>query len=164
MTISEVTVNLDEDKPSQDKFVKPDLSSLKPVNGGEQVDLKRFHNSQVEIVKADILQVPSTFTTKDLNGKNLPQWVLKISSPVLTTLGEGEDKIEFRASELFNLSQDKKGNLIGYPTNKDSNLVKFMKDLGARTPEEILGKKATIKHYEKESQDGQKRGYLKFKY
>jgi len=164
MTISEVTVNLDEDKPSQDKFVKPDLSSLKPVNS-EQVDLKKFHNSQVEIVKADILQVPSTFTTKDLNGKNLPQWVLKISSPVLTTLGEGEDKIEFRASELFNLSQDKKGNLIGYPTNKDSNLVKFMKDIGARTPEEILGKKATIKHYEKESsQDGQKRGYLKFKY
>ena len=143
----------------------PDLSSLQPVKSGETVDLRKFHNSQIEIEKAEVIQVSSMYTPKGPDGlKKIPQWVLKVSSPVLLTIGEGDSKIEFRASELFNLSQDKDGKLLGYPTNKDSNLVKFMKDIGAEKPEEIIGKKATIKHYEKEVSDGITRGYLKYKY
>jgi len=143
---------------------KIDISSLKPMKSGEPVDLKRFHNTQVVIENADAMQVPSGFTPKDASGKNIPQWVLKVSSPVLLSVGDGESKIEFRASELFNLTQDKEGKLLGYPTNKDSNLVKFMKDLGAASPGELKGKKAFVKFYEKDVGEGQTRGYLKFKY
>jgi hypothetical protein len=141
-----------------------DISSLKPVKSGEPIDLKRFHNTQVEISEMKVLQVNSSFTQKGPDGQNLKQWVLKVSSPVLLTVGEGDTKIEIRASELFNLSQDKEGKLTGYPQNKDSNLVKFMKDVGATTLEDLKGKKATVKHYEKDIGEGQTRGYLKFKY
>jgi len=141
-----------------------DLSSLKPVKSGEPVDLRKFHNTPVTIEHVEAIQVPSSFTPKGPDGKNLPQWVAKVVSPVLLTVGEGDSKIEFRASELFNLSQDKDGKLMGFPTNKDSNLVKFMKDVGATHPNELVGKKATIKFYEKEVGDGMTRGYLKFKY
>lgn len=141
-----------------------DLSSLKPVASGVSVDLKKYHNTQVKIEKIEIIQVPSGFTPKDASGKNIPQWVVRVMSPILETIGEGESKVEFRASELFNLSQDKEGKLLGYPTNKDSNLVKFMKDTGAKKPDEIVGKTATVKFYEKDVGEGQTRGYLKFKY
>ena len=141
-----------------------DITTLKPMKSGEPIDLRKFHNTQVEIEKAEAMQVPSSFTPKGPDGKNLPQWVLKVTTPVLLTVGEGESKMEFRASELFNLTQDKNGKLMGYPTNKDSNLVKFMKDVAAANPAELKGKKVTIKFYEKEVSDGMTRGYLKFKY
>ena len=141
-----------------------DINTLKACKSGEPVDLKKFHNTQVPIDKLEVLQVPSSFTPKGADGKNIPQWVVKISSPILLTIGEDESKIELRASELFNLTQDKEGKLLGYPTNKDSNLVKFMKDSGASEPNQLIGKKVTVKHYEREMGDGQTRGYLKFKY
>jgi hypothetical protein len=65
------------------------------------------------------------------------------------------------------LEQDENGNLKGYPQNDKSNIMKFMADVGARSPDEIKGKKATIKAYEKKQiVDGreQVRTYLKFKY
>jgi hypothetical protein len=145
--------------------VQVDLSTLQPVKSGEPVDLKQFHNTQVILEKAEVIQVNSQYTPKTPDGKNLKQWILKVMSPVLLTIGDGESKIEFRASELFNLSQDNKtGALLGFPMNKDANLTKFMKDIGATSPNEIIGKKATVKHYEKETEGGQTRGYLKFKY
>jgi len=143
---------------------KIDIAGLKPIKSGEPVDLKKFHNTQVELETLDVIQVDSNYTPLGTDGKHIKQWVLKISSPTLLSIGEGESKIDFKASELFNLIQDKEGKLLGYPLNKDSNLVKFMKDVSAATPQELKGKKATIKHYEKDTGDGQTRGYLKFKY
>jgi hypothetical protein len=143
---------------------KIDIASLKPMKSGEPVDLKKFHNTPVDIEKVEVMQVPSQFTPKGPDGKNISQWVLKVSSPILLSVGEGDTKIEFRASELFNLTQDKDGKLLGYPTNKDSNLVKFMKDAGASNPNELIGKKVTVKHYEKDIGEGQTRGFLKFKF
>lgn len=139
-----------------------ELSDLKPIKS-ESIDLKQFHNRQVPVDKCEIVQVKSKYTPKDEKGEHILQWVLKISSPVLIAIGEGDEKIEFRASELFNLIQDEKGNLIGYPESKDSNLMRFMTDIGAKKPEEILGRTATIKAYDKETEDGT-RTYLKFKY
>jgi len=138
------------------------LEDLKPVKS-EGVNLKQFHNQQVEIAKIEIIQVPSKFTVKDKQGNHLLQWVLRVSSPVLTAIGEGDTKIEFRASELFNLIQDDEGKLIGYPESPDSNLMKFAADIGVKTPQEFIGKKATIKAYDK-TIDGKIRTYLKFKY
>lgn len=143
-----------------------EVKDLKPVSGGlsPDIDLKKYHNSSVQIEKIEILQVPSTFTPKGADGKNLQQWCMKISSVPLLTVGEGETKIEVRASELFNLIQDQKtGELKGYPTTKDANLVKFMADISAKNPQEIIGKSATVKAFEKEVGDGH-RIYLKYKY
>lgn len=141
-----------------------DIASLKPVKSGDIPDLRKFHNTQIKIDKIEVIQVASTFTPKGPDGKNLLQWVLRVMSPPLATIGEGENKFDIRASELFNLSQDKEGKLTGFPTNKDSNLVKFMKDVGATHPNDLIGKTATVKFFEKDVGDGQTRGYLKFKY
>ena len=130
------------------------LNDLKPVQGGgESVDLEKFDKKEVEIESAKIEQVPSQYS------ETKTQWVLLVKSKVLATIGEGEEKIEFRASELFNLMQDKEGKLLGYPEAEGSNLCKFMKDIKAKNPAEIIGKKALIKSYPK----GEKT-YLKFRY
>ena len=129
-----------------------DLDKLEGVEG-TSVDLEQFDKKEVEIEKAEVVQVPSEYT------ETKKQWVLKVSSVVLTTIGEGDDKIDFRASELFNLVQDKDGNLKGYPEAEGSNLAKFMKDLKVKKPSELIGKKALIKAYEKSN-----RTYLKFRY
>lgn len=144
------------------------LSDLKAVKS-EQLDLKQFHNKSVIIEIAEVVQVPSKFTplVAGSQTEHIPQWVLRVKSGILATIGEGEEAIEFRASEIFNLVQDEKGDLTGYPEHEQSNLAKFMKDINAKKPEEILGKSATVKSYDKNTiVDGKPvtRTYLKFKY
>ncbi|HUS51261.1 MAG TPA: hypothetical protein VMZ91_13925, partial [Candidatus Paceibacterota bacterium] len=118
------------------------------------VDLEQFDKKETKIEFLDIVQVKSQYLPEGIN-----QWVLKASSEIITSIGEAEDKIDFRASELFNLSQDKEGKLIGYPESEDSNLARFMKDLKVKTPTEIIGKKVLIKSFEKNGKT-----YLKFRY
>jgi len=144
------------------------LSDLKPIKS-EGMDLKQFHNKNVKIERARVVQVPSTFTpmAKGSTTEHQPQWVLKVESEVVASIGEGEEKIEFRASELFNLLQDDDGNLKGYPDNDKANIVKFMKDINANHPDEIVGKSATVKAYDKKQiVDNRERvrTYLGFKY
>lgn len=136
-----------------------DVNSLKPIKS-EGLNLQKYHKQNIKIEKAEVIQVPSKYTP-EVNGINIKQWVLKVSSVPVASLGEGEDKIEFRASELFNLMQDKEGKLEGFPESTDSNLGKFMKDIGAKVPADIVGKSATIKAYDKKVGEDT-RTYLKF--
>ena len=141
------------------KVEKPvDLSELEPIQSGSGIDLSKYHKADVSIESAEVIQVNSDYS------KTGKQWVLKVSSGVLETY-EKEDgtKVDFRASELFNLIQDDDGKLKGYPDSPESNLKKFMADIRAEKPSEIVGKKATIKAYDKES-NGQTKTYLKFIY
>ncbi|MHA1880869.1 MAG: hypothetical protein ACTSYG_10785 [Candidatus Heimdallarchaeota archaeon] len=151
------------------------LSEIKGIES-EGIDLNKWHKKQTKIENVEVVQVPSTFTAKDEKGEYLKQWVLKVYSEVLESIGEDENKIEFRASELFNLVQDKDGNLKGFPKNERSNLMKFCKDLRIDTNQienlqqlvdAIKGKEATIKSYDKDFEaDGKTstRTYLKFLY
>lgn len=152
--------------------VQQDLTQIKPVEG-RSVDLRKYDRQVVKIEKAELTQVPSKFTEKIQGGEiRYMQWVLKVSSVVLETIGEGEEVINFRTSELFNMIQDK-DKLVGFPTSEGSNLMKFCKDIGIKNPEkienlqklidEIKGKNASVKYYEKEV-DGKKKSYLKFRY
>ena len=130
-----------------------DLSELKAIEGGDSIDLEQYDKKEAKIDKAEIVQVKSDYADCKT------QWVLKVSSEVLEILGEGVDKIEFRASELFNLIQDKEGKLVGYPEAEGSNLAKFMKDLKVKKPKELIGQKVLLKSYKKGE-----RTYLKFRY
>ena len=131
------------------------------------IDFWQYDKKEVTIGDAIVTKVKSQFNEVGFH------WVLKVQSEVLETYGEGEDKIEFRASELFNLIQDKEGKLIGFPTGDASNLGKFLKDLGIRDltkfenlveiVEVIKGKKALVKAYDRDYQ-GNSRTYLKFRY
>ena len=135
-----------------------ELSELEPIESSGGVDLNKYHKTNAKIETAEIVQVASKFT------ECKTQWVLKVSSTVLETLErEDEDNIDFRASELFNLSQDDEGKLLGYPDSEDSNIGKFMADLKVKEPKEIVGKEITIKAYDKEVGDD-KKTYLKFLY
>ena len=152
--------------------------NLEKIRGfeSEGVDLNKFDKQSAKIEKVEVTQVLSNFTDVDEQGNHLKQWTLKVSSGVLETLGEGDKKIEFRASELFNLMQDEQGNLTGFPTGNKSNLGKFLKDLkidpkGLNLKQligQITGKSVIIKAYDKDvvGLDGRtnKRTYLKFRY
>lgn len=152
-----------------------DLSAIKGVES-EGIDLEKWHKKTTKVESVEVTQVPSIFTSKDEKGEYYKQWVLKVSSEVLESVGEGENKIDFRASELFNLVQDEKGNLKGFPKNEKSNLIRFCKDLRVNLAninnlqqlvDAIKSKEATIKAYEKEVEvDGKTftRTYLKFLY
>jgi len=142
-----------EEKKQTNQSEQMSLSDLKPVEG-VSVDLKQYDKKEVEIEGAEIIQVKSDYT------ECKKQWVLKVQSIVLEKLErEDEDDIEFRASELFNLIQDKDGKLEGYPEAEGSNLQKFMADINVKKPEEIAGKKVLVKAYEKNDKT-----YLKFRY
>lgn len=149
--------------------VQVDLTQIGPVEG-LTIDLNQFDKKEIVIEKVEVVQVPSKFTPKiEGTEDRQPQWVLKVSGEVLETIGEGEEKIEFRASELFNLVQDKEGKLTGFPIGDGSNLMKFMKDLKIEDPDKlenlekvievIKGKTSMVKAYEKNEKT-----YLKFRY
>ena len=140
------------------------LDEIKPIET-ISIDLKKHDKKEVLLERADVLKVKSNYSKTGF------QWVLKISSEVVETLGENDDKVEFRATELFNLIQDENGNLTGFPTGNSTNLYKFAKDIGVDINVKHLGefivsihgKKALIKAYEKES-EGKTKTYLKFRY
>ena len=152
--------------------------NLEKIKGfeSEGVDLNKFDKISAKIDKVEVTQVLSNFTNIDATGLHLKQWCLKVSSEVLETLGEGDKKIEFRASELYNLIQDENGSITGFPTGNKSNLGKFLKDLKVdpkelnlkQLVEQIKGKSVIIKAYDKDAvgTDGRtnKRTYLKFRY
>jgi hypothetical protein len=150
-----------------------DLDKIGPVQSST-VDLIKYDKTVTTIEKAETTQLPSQFTAV-IPGtqQHYMQWVLKVSSVVLESIREGEDKIEFRASEVFNLIQDDKGNLTGFPTGEGAKLMKFMKDLKIPSPEKlqslkqvieaIKGKTTVIKSETKE-RDGRTNTYLRFRY
>lgn len=152
-----------------------DLENVGPVQSAG-VDTAKYDKQVTTIEKCEIIQLPSTFTAV-VPGTQPPvhylQYVLKVSSVVLESIREGEDKIEFRASELFNLTQDAQGKLIGFPTGEGAKLMKFAKDLKIPEPEKfktlkelieaIKGKKTVIKADTK-TKDGRTNTYLRFRY
>lgn len=151
-----------------------ELENLGPVQGSS-IDLAKYDKQVTEIEKSEITQLPSQFTplVEGSTTQHIPQWVLRVSSVVLESFGDGEDKIDFRATEVFNLTQNDKGKLIGFPTNEKSKLMKFLKDLKIPNPEQfksikeikdaIKGKKSVIKTETKEK-DGRTNTYLRFRY
>ncbi len=158
----------------ESKSDEPDLSKVGPVEGGVSVDLEQYHKKDTKIDLVQVIQVPSNYTElMPGTEQHYMQWVLKVSGEIVETIGEGEDKIEFRASELFNLVQDKKGNLTGFPTGEKANLMIFMNDLGIDSPEKLeslqkvkevlMDETAQITSYKKEH-NGRTKVYLKFRY
>jgi len=168
-------INIDE---SIDRVI-PNIDEIGPVEGNSGVDLAKYDKEKTTLENAEIMQVNSSYTDSK------KQWVLKVQSIALETF-EKEDgtKIEFRASELFNLMQkdelrnpsktnplpeDYISSITGYPSGEKSNLMKFLKDLGMKTPEEfkslsdiitfLKDKPAVIKAYEKKEKT-----YLSFRY
>lgn len=151
------------------------LEQLEQVKGieGQSVDLWKFDKTTTKIDKVEVVQVPSQYTPLiEGTEEHHKQWVLKVESEVLTSIGEGDEKIDFRASELFNLVQNDKGELQGFPKGEGSNLMKFAKDLRIDTTnidnlkvliESIKSKDTLVKAYDKEV-EGNKKTYLKFRY
>lgn len=75
-----------------------DLENVGPVQS-TGVDTAKYDKQVTTIEKCEITQLPSQFTAV-VPGTNPPlhymQWVLKVSSVVLESIREGEDKIEFK--------------------------------------------------------------------
>ncbi len=161
-----------DEKLQLDEIMKShvvDLSKIKPKEN-TNVDLSQFDKKPVKIDRVTIQLVRSTFT------KSKKQYVLKVESVPVVTIGEGDDVIELRASELFNLNQiDEEGKnpiLESFPVGEKSNLGQFIRDLKIDVSEldslqklmDVLkGKEALIKVFEKEK-NGVVKKYMRFRY
>jgi hypothetical protein len=174
MKVYEMTLNVYQLKGGYNKMEnQQDLDKIGPVMSAS-VDLTKYDKKVTTIEKAEAIQLPSLFTPL-IPGtqQHIMQWVLKVSSIVLESIREGIDKIEFRATEVFNLIQDEKGNLTGFPTGEGAKLMKFLKDLKIPSPEHlkslrevieaIKGKQVVLKAETKE-RDGRINTYLRFRY
>lgn len=154
---------------SDNKMVEfaTDLTAIKPIKNAGGVDLKQFDKTTHPIESAVVVQVKSSYAPTGM------QWSLRVSSVPLITVDGEAGPIAFRASELFNLIQNDAGDLLGFPTNEKSNLMKFMKDLGIQNAEglqnlqevvnAIVGKKALLRAYDK-TVENQVKTYLNFRY
>jgi len=175
MKVYEMNINIYQLKGGNNNKMETDqdLDKIGPVMS-TSVDLAKYDKTTTTIEKAETTQLPSQFTPL-IPGtqQHLMQWVLKVSSVVLESIREGIDKIEFRATEVFNLIQDEKGNLTGFPTGDGAKLMKFLKDLKIPSPEHlksltevveaVKGKQVIIKAETKE-RDGRTNTYLRFRY
>lgn len=148
-----------------------DLDSLKPIET-TSIDLSKYDKKEVSIAKVTKVNMPSKF--HDCGKAD----VLKVESEILETVDRmdengNSDPINFRASELFSLTNNDKGEAIGWSTSMESNLMKFAKDVGIKKPDEfdslpqliseLIGKKVLLKSYTREK-DGRTQTYLKFRY
>ena len=176
MVEGQIESNESQEVNEAQKIGVDDLANIGPMkNEGSKVDIESFDKMEVTIVNAEVTQVPSNYTPfiKDNLGNDTEihqkQWVLKVVSNPVETIETDNGKIEFKASEIFNLIQDDKGNLKGFPTGEGSNLRKFMDDLKIenidklenlkQVIQQIVGRKALVKTYKKGDNT-----YMKFRY
>ena len=127
--------------------VMVNLNELKPVESSG-IDLKELEGTKSNIEQIIVEKVPSTYS-KD--GKQL---VLKLLTKVVTSFDDKEgNKIEVRASELFNLTKDKETGSIGWSKHPKADLQKFLKKMNVNHPQELIGKTVTIVPRTKETKD-----------
>lgn len=119
-----------------------DVKDLKPIKS-EGIDIKQFDGEKVEIEGIEQLRMPSEFAECGY------QWVARVfSRPLVNFKKDDGEEVKIRASELFNLSQDKEGKLTGFPVNEKAKLYRLMKKVGVEHPAELLGKKVLVTTYE----------------
>jgi len=126
-----------------------DISNLKPVDRGG-TDLEQFEGQKVKIESVTRLVVPSKFTESG------NQEVLKVQSVPVTVVEDSEgNKIEIRASELFNLVDSTSWSTKG-------KLQKFLDKQRVSHPKDLPGTWATIRLREKAREDGTTQTFLGF--
>ena len=134
----------------------PTVDDMKPIEY-PSLELEEYEGNKARIDIAEIVEMPSKF---DPSGK---QWCLRVKSEVIlsipATSDEGND-MDIRASELFNVIKNG-DNTIGW--GKKSNLQKFLVKMKCEHPKHLIGKKATLRVYEKEIEGSPKQflGFIK---
>jgi len=126
------------------------------------VDLGQFRLKSAKIESVDTVRVNSPYA-KAKDGK---AHKLKVTGEIVHVLEkEGQQKIEFRASELLDLDEDEEGNNPALPVNaegkKPSKWQCFKKALNIEKPMDAIGKTLPMKvtHNNKTDKD-----YLGFMY
>lgn len=131
------------------------IDELKEIQVTEPIDLSEYEGQETSIEQVVVEWVTSKYHE---SGKTK---VLKVLSEPVTTVEIEGKKAEIRASELFNLKQDKEG-FWGYSSSPSSHLQQFMKKLGVTKPSELVGKKVKMKLRVKENKEGQDLHFLGF--
>lgn len=102
-------------------------------------DLGKFEGRKVRIEKMDVIDMPSQYDPSG-SGK-----VLKIETEAVTSITNMDGQpVEIRASELFNVLKNKKGE-IGWSTDSRAKLHKFLVKMKANHPTKLLGREVTVR-------------------
>ena len=131
------------------------INELVPIESAG-FDFSELEGRKGKIEIISILEVPSAFTE---TGK---QKVLKIETEVLDVITNKEkEKIDLRASEIFNLSTTKDG-ALGWSKSPNASLNKFLIKLKVKSPDELKDKYVIIKTRTKKNAQGQDKTFLGF--
>ena len=115
-----------------------DIKELRAVKS-MGTDLSEFEGVRVPIYDTSIIEVQSQFS------KTGKQKVLKIVTDVVTKITTQEGDVDVRASELFNLTLDKKENTLGWSDSPKAGLQRFLNKMKCKNPSELMGKLVTIR-------------------
>lgn len=102
----------------------------------QPVEVEKYDNAQHLGKKVKIESIKIHMT--DRFGKK--SYYLKVMTEVLDVL-DNDKKTEIRASKIFSLQEDEQKN-VGWA--EDSKLSRFMKSVGASTPDELVGKVVVV--------------------
>ena len=127
-----------------------DIKDLKGVKS-EGVDLGVFEGKTATL---------TTWEDKQVKSKYGSGVVLNLLTEKITEIETKDGTIiDVKASELFNLKQDEKGEW-GFPQKSNSKIQKFMKQQGVKHPSELLGTKVRLRVRTKKQDDGGEKQYL----
>jgi hypothetical protein len=118
----------------------------------EGIDFEELEGKKAKIERQEPIVVPSKYRE---SGK---QDCLKVETYPVAEVEKDGEKIEIRASELFNLTKNKEGQL-GWSSLGD--LKKFMTLKKVKKPEDLVNKEVVLRRRVK-IRDGQEREYLGF--
>lgn len=131
-----------------------EVAKLKEVKVGG-TDLTEFEGKRAKIEILSVIEVPSQYTE---TGK---MHCLKVQTDAVTQFERDGENVDIRASELFNLKDDDKGNW-GFSSSPKSKLQKFMRKQGVKQPDSLKGTQVTIRVRQKTNDDGTTTDFLGF--
>lgn len=139
------------------------LDDLKPIEA-QGIDFSSFEGNRIPIEKVSVIDINSFY---DGDGKKIKEPIqvkaLKVESTVVTMIKNQEGvEVGIRASELFNLINDKKTGGIGWSKGAKAKLNNFLKKLNVEHPKQLIGKSAVIRLRKKENPDGSESEFLGF--
>ena len=104
---------------------------LKPIEK-QTIDTTPYIGKKVKI--EEVTQHITDRYAKSNNGKK--SYYVKVSTEIVDTIGEGDNKVELRGSRIFGVQQDKNNQLGWTP---DSKLSNFLKSMGVSELDKLKG-------------------------
>ena len=115
------------------------------------LNLEEFAGKRAKIEKVSVIDAETSYDESGnfVEGLKRKVKVLKAETEALTTFEKDGETKTVRASELFNMVQDKETKEWGLSTSDNSKYRKFIKNMKCNELKDLIGKEVTVKSVER---------------